>query len=157
MNMSKKSSVIGMVCLVFLSISTISWADSPPCEKNFIVKDGFFYKKIYTTWQDFEARTLTPQIVLQRAYVFLVKDGWIINSTDKEVGVISASQQEGSLGEGGRVAFLSILAEGSGSYFGGKTGGTRITTILSVPGGLHTQEDIVRKNFCDMLAYIKQY
>ena len=157
MNTSKKLLTIGIGWLALISISAISWADNLPCENNFTVKDGFFDRKVYKTWQDFEARTLTTQIVLQRAYVFLVKDGWIINSTDKEAGVISASLQEGTLGEGGRVASLSILTEGSNSYFGGKAGGTRVTTIFSVPAGLHAQEDRVRNNFCDILAYIKQY
>ena len=155
--MTKNLLATGIGFLALISAPIYGSADGLPCENNFTVKDGFFDRKIYKTWQDFEARTLTNQIVLQRANVFLVKEGWIINSSDKEAGVISASLQEGAPGEGGRVASLSILAEGSNSYLGGKTGGTRVTAIFSVPAGLHAQEDNVRNNFCDILAYIKQY
>lgn len=157
MNMPKKLSIIGMVCLIFAFIPTISRADGLPCEKNFTIKEGFFDKKIYTAWQDHLARTITPQLVFMRAYAFLMKEGWIINFTDKEAGIISASQQEGTLGEGGKVATLNIFTEGSGSYFAGPTGGIRVTTIFSVPSGLHAQDEMVKKEFCDILAYIKQY
>ena len=154
MNISKKSLAIGMICFFVTSISTISWADSLPCEKNFTVKDGLFDKKIYKTWEDLLA--LTPQMIFMRTYALLVKDGWLINFTDKEAGVILASQQEGSAGEGGKVAPLNIFIENAGNYFGGIRGGFRITMTFAVPSGLHANEDMVRKNFCETLAAIKK-
>ena len=154
MNRSKKSLAVGIGCLVLLSISTISWADVAPCEKNFTVKEGFFGKKIYKTWQDLQ--DLMPQTIFKRAYAFLVKEGWVINFTDKETGVISALQQDVSADGGGKVAPLNIFIENAGNYLGGKSGGTRVTMTFSIPGGLHAQEDMVRKNFCDALAEIKK-
>ena len=98
MNMPEKFLVVGTGLLILAFASTLSWAGSEPCETNFTVKDGLFDKKIYKTWQDFPIVPI--QSIYRRAYKSLVKDGWIINLTDKEGGVISASQLAGSSGEG---------------------------------------------------------
>jgi len=159
MNRLMNSLVIGVACLAFATIPATGWADTVPCEKNFTVKDGLFDKKIYKTWQDLVA--LTQQMIFKRTYAYLVKDGWVINLTDKENGIISASQAEESSGGAGTVANLNILIENAGNYFGGLPsgrdfpGGYRVTMIFSVPGGLHAREEMVRENFCDALAEIK--
>ncbi len=145
--------------MAFATIPATGWADTAPCEKNFTVKDGLFDKKIYKTWQDMLA--LTQQMVFNRTYAYLVKDGWVINLANKEAGVISASQVEESSGGAGKVANLNILIENAGNYFGGLPsgrgvpGGYRLTMAFSVPSGLNAHEEMVRKNFCDALAEIK--
>lgn len=145
--------------MVFAAIPATVWADTAPCEKNFAVKEGFFDKKIYRTWQDI--LDLTQQMIFKRTYKYLVKSGWVINLMDKETGVISASQAEILSGGEGKVANLNILIEDSGNYFRGVPsrrgvpGGYRITMTFSVPGELHADEDMVKKNFCAALAEIK--
>ncbi len=156
MNRLRNSLIIGVACLAF---PVTGWTDTAPCEKNFTVKDSLFDKKIYKTWQDMLA--LTQQMIFKRSHTYLVNDGWMINLTDKEAGVIFASQAEGSSGGAGKVANLNILIENAGNYFGGLPsgrgfpGGYRVTMIFSVPSELHAHEDMVRKNFCDALAEIK--
>jgi len=159
MNRLRNSLAIGVACLVFATIPATVRADTVPCEKNFTVKDGLFDKKIYKTWQNLGA--LTQMMIYRRTYAYLVKDGWVINLTDKENGIISASQAEELSGGAGRAANLNILIENAGNYFGGLPSGRglpgeyRLTMALSVPGGLHAHEDMVRKTFCDALEEIK--
>ena len=159
MNRLRNSCVIGVACLVFATIPATGWADTAPCEKNFAVKDGFFGKKIYRTWQ--EIVDLPRQAIFMRTYTNLVKGGWIIKLTDMETGVISASQVDGSSGSTGKVANLNILIENAGNYYGGVAGkrgvpgAFRVTMTFSVPGGLDAHEDMVRKEFCGAFAEIK--
>ena len=159
MNRSRKSFVIGVACLVFAAIPATGWAVTEPCEKNFTVKDGFFDRKIYKTWQELLA--LTRQAIFMRTYTYLVKGGWVINLTDEETGVISASQTEGSSGSAGNMANLNVLVESAGNYYGGVASrrgvpaGFRVTMTISAPGGLAVHEDMVRKEFCAALAEIK--
>lgn len=154
MNMQKKSLIIGIGILTLVSFSRVSWAESEPCVTNFTVKEGLFDKRIYKTWQDFPIVPI--QSIYRRAYKSLIKDGWTINLTDKEGGVISASLLEGSPGEGGKVATLNIFIENAGKY-GSILGSVRTSMIFSVPSGLHTDEHMVQMNFCAILADIKQY
>lgn len=159
MNRVRHLLVIGVACLTFATIPATGWADTAPCEKNFTVKDGFFDKKIYRTWQDLA--DLSQMMIYRRTYAYLVKDGWVINLTDKGNGIISASQVEESSGGAGKAATMNILIENAGNYFGGlpsgrgMPGGFRITMTFSVPSGLHAHEEMVRENFCDALAEIK--
>lgn len=158
MHRFRNSLVIGVACLVLATIPATGWADTAPCEKNFAVKDGFFGKKIYRTWQDL--LDLSQMMIYRRAYEYLVKDGWVINLMDKELWVISASQAEELSGGEGKAANLNILVENAGNYFGGipsgrgTPGAYRITMTFSVPGGLHADEGQVRKYFCAALAEI---
>src|SRR4030066_1706179 len=114
MNKLKKSLAIGAGLLIIVSAATPGWAASEPCETNFTVKEGLFDKKIYKTWQEFPIIPL--KTIYRRTYKSLVKEGWIINLTDKEGGVISASQLEGSPDEGGKVASLNIFIENAETY-----------------------------------------
>ncbi|CAG1004906.1 hypothetical protein ANAEL_03280 [Anaerolineales bacterium] len=152
MNKLKKSLAIGAGLLILVSAATPGWAASEPCETNFTVKEGLFDKKIYKTWQDFPIIPL--QTVYRRAYKSLIKDGWIINLTDKEGGVISASQLEGSPGEGGKVATLNVFIENAGKY-GSELGSVRVLMIFSVPSALHASEHMVQMNLCALLSGIK--
>ena len=159
MNKLCNSLAVGIVCMAFTTIPAAGWAETEPCEKNFTVKDGLFNKKIYKTWQDLVE--LSQQMIFKRTYAYLVKDGWAINLTDKESGIISVSQVEESSDGVGKMANLNILIENAGNYFGGlpsgrgTPGGYRLTMAFSVPSGLHAQEEMVRKSFCDALAEIK--
>lgn len=151
--------VIGVVFMAFATVQTSGWAETAPCEKNITVKDGLFDNKIYKTWQDLVA--LTRQMIFNRTHAYLVKDGWVINLTDREAGIISASQAGESSSGAVKVANLNILIENAGNYFGGVPSGRgvpgayRLTMTFSVPSGLHVHEDMIRKSFCDTLAEVK--
>ena len=160
MNRFRNPLVIGVACLALAAIPATGWADIAACEKNFAVKDGFFDKKIYRTWQDL--RDLSQMMIYRRAYEYLLKDGWVINRMDKEYWAISASQAEELSGGEGKAANLNILIENAGNYFGGipsrkgTLGAYRITITFSVPGGLHTDEGMIKKYLCATLAEIKE-
>ena len=155
MDRLKYISISGMACLALTFFSAISWADSTPCEKNFTAKEGVLGRQIYNTWQVLPE--ITPQKAFRRAYIYLIREGWAINLTDKEFGIISASQQGVSSGEGGKAAPLNVLIEDLGDSGGGLSPkGIKATVTFSIPGGLHASEDGVRRSFCDMLADIKR-
>ena len=159
MSRLKHSLITGVACLTFASIPATGWAEAVPCEKNFTIKDGYFDKKIYKTWQDIGS--LTRQMVFARMYAYLVKDGWVINLTDREAGIISASQAEELSGGAGKAANLNILVENAGNYFGGLPSGRdvpgayRVTMVFSVPSGLHAHEGMIKASFCGALAEIQ--
>ena len=159
MNRLKNSLAIWIACMAFITIPATGWAETVPCEKNFTAKDGMFNGKIYKTWQ--ELADLSQMMIYRRAYAYLIKDGWAINLTDKENGIISASQLEESSGGKEKAASLNILIENAGNYFGGLPSGRgvpgayRLTMAFSVPSGLIAHEEMVKKSFCDALAEIK--
>lgn len=146
----KRTSAFGMACLALSLFSTICWADAAPCEKNFTVKEGVLGRQIYNTWQVLPE--ITTQKAFRRTYIHLAKEGWAINLTDKEFGIISASP-----GDGGKAAPLNVFIEDLGDNGGGVSPkGIKVTITFSVPGGLQASEDSIRKSFCETLAEIKR-
>lgn len=154
MNSVKKPLAVGIAGLILAATSASVWAEGTQCETSFTVKEGLFNRKVYKALQDYPIVPI--QAIYRRAYKSLVKDGWIINLTDKEGGVISASQLEGSAGEGGKVATLNVFIENAGKY-GSLLGNVRVSVIFSVPGALQADEHMVRMALCSLLADIKQY
>ena len=152
MNIEKKPFAIGLAGLLLAFASASAWAEGTQCENSFTVKDGLFNRKVYKTLQDYPIVPI--QAIYRRAYKSLIKDGWVINLIDKEGGVISASQLEGSPGEGGKVATLNLFIENAGKY-GSLLGNVRVTTIFSVPGALQADEHMVRMALCSILGDIK--
>lgn len=143
------------MALACLALPAFGQAEGAPCEKNFTVKEGVLGRQIYNTWQVLPE--ITPQKAFRRAYIYLIREGWAINLADKEFGVISASQQGVSSGEGGKAVPLNVLIEDLGDSGGGLSPkGIKATVTFSIPGGLHASEDGVRGSFCDMLADIKR-
>ena len=116
-------------------------ADAPPagadCAGHFTAEGSFFAGKKFSTWADFAA--VSKADLYTRVYTNIAKDGWNITSSDKEAGIISASQSV-SFGKG-TVAPLTIVIETAGT-------GSKATATFRVGGGQTTKEDTVKQKLC---------
>ena len=112
-------------------------ADGADCAGHFTSEGSFFAGKKYSTWVDFAA--VSKADLYSRIYSNIAKDGWTITSTDKEAGIISASQSV-SYGKG-TTAPLVIVIETSGT-------GSKATATFRVGGGQTTKEATVKQKLC---------
>jgi hypothetical protein len=131
-----------MLGLLALAIGgTAGAADAPPagadCAGHFTVEGSFFAGKKFSTWADFAA--VSKADLYTRVYTNIAKDGWNITSSDKEAGIISASQSV-SYGKG-TVAPLTIVIETAGT-------GSKATATFHIGGGQATKEDTVKQKLC---------
>ena len=115
-------------------------ANAPACEKNFAVSGSFFSGKQFTT--NAPLPRIAPDAAYRKAFAEVAKRGWQIISSDKDVRMISASQNV-SMSSGGKTVPLNILISDE------KGKGTTISFTFSISGGLATSEDGVLKTFCD--------
>ena len=132
-NMKKIISAIGIGCLILVSTAVTIRADNAgskvedtPSYKHFTETGSFFTEKKMSTWQEFPDVSTTN--AFKRAYACIAKNGYTIVSSDKEMGVISATKNVTS--RAAKTVPLSILVEDSGH------GGSKVTITLSLSGGL---------------------
>ena len=137
--MSKYFPLIALAALG--STSATAHADEATCIANFKTSGSFFSGKQYQTW--LTLGSVTKSDAFTKIYGSLVKDGWKIGQTDKEVGVISASQ-EVSYGEG-KSAPLNILIETEGTQ-------TKATATFTTSGGVAAKAASVQKSLCGYLT-----
>jgi hypothetical protein len=130
------------VAATFLSLaSSLALAAPEDCASNFSVEGNFFKGKVYKTSAELPA--VKPEAAFRKAYLFTSANGFTIASSDKEMGVISASQSV-SYGEGKSVP-LNIQIEPVGN-------GSKISILYSTSGGVTSPEDAVKKHFCSTIA-----
>ena len=120
---------------------TAGAADAPPanaeCAGHFTAEGSFISGKKFSTWADFGA--VSKADLYSRIYANIAKDGWTITSSDKDAGVISASQSV-TFGKGS-VAPLTIVIEAAGT-------GSKATATFRIGGGQMTKEDAVKQKLC---------
>ncbi len=124
------------IAFLLLSIPTLVGANQ--CEINFTEEGSFIKGKTYKTWALFD--NVQPTDAYKKVYLYTVKDGWKITESDKELGVISASQDV-SYGQGKTVP-LNIVVEEAGSA------GSKVSITYSTSGGVKSPTDAVKKHFC---------
>jgi hypothetical protein len=132
-----------MFCLLALTIG-VAAADAPPptatdssCGEHFTAEGSFFAGKKFSTWAEFAA--VPKDDLYTRVYGNIAKDGWQITSSDKDAGIISASQSV-SYGKGS-TAPLTVVIESSGS-------GSKATATFRIGGGQMTKEETVKQKLC---------
>lgn len=113
------------------------------CATNFTVDGSFELGKTYKT------AAFVPHVTKSRAISVAGRDlasvGWQINSSNEQMGVISASQVV-SYGNG-KTAPLNVLVDEV-------NGGVNVSMIYSISGGLHSPTDAVINQFCTTIAAI---
>jgi hypothetical protein len=119
-----------------------SKVEDTPSYKHFTESGNFFTGKKMTTWQEFPDVTTTN--AFKRAYAWIAKNGYSIVSSDKEMGVISATQNVTS--KAAKTVPISILVENSGHD------GSKVTITISLSGGLVTSG--VRGTFAKFMEAI---
>lgn len=114
------------------------------CETNFTKKGNFFKGSTFKTWANVEG--VSTSDAYKKVYQYMAKDGWKLSPSDKELGIISASQ-EVSFGNG-KSAPLNVVIEDDG-------GSTKISMNYSVSGGVTSPKKAVLKSFCETIASAK--
>ena len=85
---------------------------------------------------------MAPDVAYKKALAEVAKRGWQVISSDKEVRMISASQNVSLSSSGKTVPFNILISDEKGK-------GTTISFTFSISGGLAASEDNVVKTFCD--------
>ncbi len=140
--MIKHNIIVATICILSIPLQAI--ADQ--CTSNFSKEGGFFSGTTYKTWALFD--NIKPSKAYKKVYLYTAKDGWQIIKSDKELGIISASQSV-SYGEGKTVP-LNIIVEESG------TNGSKVSLTYTTSGGVSSPTDAVKKHFCLTLAEVKK-
>jgi hypothetical protein len=135
---------LGLLALTIGGAAGVAAADTPAppaagadCAGHFTAEGSFFAGKKFNTWAEFTA--VSKADLYTRVYTNIAKDGWQITSSDKDAGIISASQSV-SFGKG-TTAPLTIVIESAGT-------GSKATATFRVGGGQTTKEDTVKQKLC---------
>lgn len=132
----KKSFYFGLTCIA-ASVNAV--AETAECETNFTASGSFISGKHYKTTTN--SASTTKDDAYKKAYAAVLKGGYQIVSSDKDVGAISAAQSV-SYSQGGKSAPLNLLVEPL------PVGGTQLTISFSTAGGISASSKDVIKEFC---------
>jgi hypothetical protein len=125
-------------------ITSGAYAGVEQCERNFSKDGGFFKGTTYKTSAIF--KNVKPSTAYKRVYLYTAKDGWTITESDKDLGIISASQDV-SFSKGKQVP-LNIIIEDNGAT------GSKVSLTYSTSGGVSSPTEAVKKHFCSTLAEV---
>lgn len=136
--------MLGLLTLTIAGATGVASADTgaaaggADCADHFTAEGNFLTGKKFTTWADFS--TVSKADLYTRIYSNLAKDGWQITSSDKDSGIISASQSV-SFGKGS-TAPLTVVIETSGT-------GSKATATFRIGGGQSTKTETVKQKLCE--------
>lgn len=119
-------------------------ADNRECAQNFTFDGSFWTGRTFQTHATVNG--VSQATGMQRAARNLATSGWNINNTDKELGIISASQTV-SYGQGKSVP-LNIAFEPRGQ-------GLRVSVTYALSGGVTSPVEAVRSEFCNIIDAVK--
>ncbi|BCD97747.1 hypothetical protein [Marinagarivorans cellulosilyticus] len=131
-----------IVMMVGLVVTALPVFAADQCETNFTKEGGFFKGTTFKTWANIEGVTVGD--AHSSVYRHIAKDGWNIVSSDKEAGVLTASQTV-SYGKG-KTAPLNIIFEPNAET------GTRISLSYALSGGVSSPKKAVIESFCATIA-----
>ncbi len=147
--MKKILSTIGIGCLILVSSSIATRAEDKaakvedsPSFKHFTESGSFFTGKKFSTWQEFPDVSTTN--AFKRAYAYIAQNGYTIVSSDKEMGIISATHNV--ISREAKTVPLTILVENSGHD------GSKVTITKSLTGGV--VDSGVRGFFAKVMAEV---
>lgn len=116
------------------------------CATNFTTEGGFWSGTRYSTFDEFPKKTVSGAFdALLRS---VAASGYQINSSNKEAGMISASQTV-SYGQGKTAPLNFVIQKSSQS-------GIRVDVSFTMSGGVAASTDAAQKEFCKLLASVGQ-
>lgn len=116
------------------------------CASNFTIEGGFWSGMRFSTFEEFPKKTANNAFdALLRS---VAASGYQVNSSNKEAGMISASQTV-SYGEGKTAPLNFVIRKLAQS-------GVRVEVSFSTSGGVSAPTDAVQKEFCKLLASVDQ-
>jgi len=126
--------------------SSSTTSDPRPCARNLTSDGGFWTGRTFRSFADFDA--VDKESAFRRVAAAVVSEGYQVTNTDKDLGMISASQTV-SYGKGKTVPLNPLVKARSG-------GGVRVEVLFQMSGGLSVSEDSVRKSFCNIIEAAAQ-
>jgi hypothetical protein len=120
-------------------------ASSPlgACATNFTTEGSFWTGKRYSTFEEFPKKSVSGAFdTLLRS---VAASGYQVNSSNKEAGMISASQTV-SYGQGKTVPLNFVIQK--------SPTGVRIDVSFSMSGGVSASADGAQQEFCKLLASV---
>lgn len=133
------------LCLALLLTSSAALAQAPQCMANYSVDGNFFSGRTFQTSGEFPS--VSPADAYRRAYANVVRQGFRINRSEPEMGILAAEQ---GVSGSDRVVPLNLVFEDNGQ------GGTRVSITFSPAGGLMVGEAGLKSGFCEILGAIDQ-
>lgn len=113
-----------------------------PCIDNYTKEGSFFSGRTFKSWAEYP--TVSEADAFKKVYREVVNQGFKVNSTDKEMGMISAQQ---NVTGGSTTVPLNVSVESKGQ-------GSRVELTFSTQGGLAVGEEGLQKGFCDLLGSV---
>jgi hypothetical protein len=118
--------------------------DTRVCAQNFTFNGSFLTGRTFKTQQFING--VSKDDAMARAAKHLALEGYSITNTDKEIGIISASQTV-SYGQGKTVP-LNVSIDT-------KKNGVNVSISFSISGGLSTPVNSVKDAFCNIIKSIQ--
>lgn len=128
--------LVGLVCL-----SAGVRANASSCEEGLVISGSLFTGKMYKIAMDLPGAS--SGAAFRGAYRFVVKEGWKVQQSDKDAGVIAAVNNE--YFNKGKTLPLNVVVEPT-------SGGARISLTYSTPAGLSSPDEAVRDHLCKLVA-----
>jgi hypothetical protein len=116
-------------------------AESRPCIANFSVEGGFWSGRSYKSFQEFPKAMQAE--AFERVAAKVASDGWQVNTANRDLGIISASQTV-SYGRG-KTSPLNVVVKKRAS------GGIRVEVVYQTSGGVAVSGHAVQTGFCEIL------
>jgi hypothetical protein len=132
-------------CLFALLLVTATARAADDCVSNYRETGSFLSGMQYSTSQDFS--DVTPHQAFQRAYAFTAQNGFTINNSNEDAGVISASQSV-SYGQGKPVP-LSVIVKPDGA-------GSKVLITYATSGGVSSPSRAIQAHFCKAMEAVAQ-
>src|SRR5262245_43369485 len=119
--------------------------DPRVCAQNFTFDGSFLAGRTFKTFEVVSG--VSKKAAFERVLKYTIQDGWQITSTDKDLGIVSASQTV-SYGEG-KTAPLNISVDSA-------AGGVKISMSFSTSGGVTAPVNGVKDHFCKTIEAARQ-
>lgn len=124
-----------------LCASGSAWADTQ-CTDNYTLEGNFFQGRLFQSWGSYSQVPFDE--AYRRAYSNVVRQGFRIQQTDKDAGIIAAEQ---NVTGSGKVVPLNVIIESEGA-------GSRVSVSFTTTGGLAVGESNVKDSFCQILRAV---
>ena len=126
------------------SASAPAATDKRPCAANLTTDGSFWTGRTFKTFQEYP--NAKKANAFDQVAAAVATGGWQINTTNKEVGLISASQGV-ILGKGETVPLNAVVRDRSG-------GGVRVELVFQTSVGQAVGADSLRDAFCSILEAV---
>lgn len=124
--------------------STATVSDRP-CIAHFTNSGGFWQGQDYRTYEDFPH--VSKNAAFERVGAAIASDGFQIVNSNKDAGIISASQPVSGSRKSKTVPINAIVTRGP-------SGGSRVELVITLSTGLVTSADAWQTKFCKYLAAV---